>query len=251
MCLLQLFHTRARPEAYQYNNWSAPLCCWKYLSPTYQTKHLQWKATFPGFLLEFFLLKTCLFTDTHTNKPECVCSHACIHTHTSSFQGIRWIFVSLLPKINVARCVIVWARSHTCALYAFLCVFSLLSLHSYNLPTSPAICSPPVSSLSLCLPLSSPFPSPSPPLSLSDEQIELLNELFLWAPNAHPQLSICSFPCIRPSLRLPRLIHPPPPPHSFLPSLATATIFISTGTKVYACEHIYSHLCNTPVCTPC
>lgn len=139
--------------------------------------------------------------------------------------------------------------SHVCSVCLCVCVLTFVTsqLQLANLPRY--LQSTSFLSLSLCLPLSSPFPSPS--LSLSDEQIELLNELFLWAPNAHPQLSICSFPCIRPSLRLPRLIHPPPPPHSFLPSLATATIFISTGTKVYACEHIYSHLCNTPVCTPC
>lgn len=214
MCLLQLFHTRARPEAYQYNNWSAPLCCWKYLSPTYQTKHLQWKATFPGFLLEFFLLKTCLFTDTHThtNKPECVCSHACIHTHTSSFQGIRWIFVSLLPKINVARCVIVWARSHTCALYAFVCVFSLLSLHSYNLPTSPAICSPPVSSLSLCLPLSSPFPSPSLSLSPMNRLNFLMSCFYGLLMLIHSSPYALSLAFVHLSVSLDSSIHPHPPP---------------------------------------
>lgn len=57
-------------------------------------------------------------------------------------------------------------------------------------------------------------------ISLSDEQIELLNELFLWAPNAHPQLSICSFP---PSVRLslppsthPSILPSPPPPPTTL-----------------------------------
>lgn len=41
-------------------------------------------------------------TPSHThNQSLNVCAH------TSSFQGIRWIFVSLLLKINVARCVCV------------------------------------------------------------------------------------------------------------------------------------------------
>lgn len=246
MCLLQLFHTRARPEAYQYNNWSAPLCCWKYLSPTYQTKHLQWKATFPGFLLEFFLLKTCLFTDTHTNKPECVCSHACIHTHTSSFQGIRWIFVSLLPKINVARCVIVWARSHTCALYAFVCVFSLLSLHSYNLPTSPAICSPPVSSLSLsvCLsPLRSHLPLSLSPMNRLNFLMSCFYGLLMLIHSSPYALSLAS---VHLSVSLDSSIHPHPPT-LFCPALLLQQYLYLQALK-YTPVNTFTVTCAIPRC---
>lgn len=250
MCLLQLFHTRARPEAYQYNNWSAPLCCWKYLSPTYQTKHLQWKATFPGFLLEFFYWKH-VYSQTHTQISLNVCARMLAYILTqvvfrgsggfllACFQRLMWPGVLLCEHaLTRVLCMPLCVCSHFCHFTVTTCQPPPLSaVHQFPLSFS-------LSASLLSVPISLS-------LSLSDEQIELLNELFLWAPNAHPQLSICSFPCIRPSLRLPRLIHPPPPPHSFLPSLATATIFISTGTKVYACEHIYSHLCNTPVCTPC
>lgn len=85
-----------------------------------------------------------------------------------------------------------------------MCVLSLPSAHSF----SPS-----------CYTLSLSFLSPSSSLliPLSDEQIELLNELFLWAPNAHPKLSICSFP---PSVRLllPPSHHPPPPNRTSYPA---------------------------------
>lgn len=97
-----------------------------------------------------------------------------------------------------------------------------------------------------------PPPPPTPicglsllflPISLSDEQIELLNELFLWAPNAHPQLSICSFP---PSTRLllPPSPHPSTPsplfpqPHSYFPNLPAATMFT---VYLQAQKHMYAH----------
>lgn len=89
----------------------------------------------------------------------------------------------------------------------------------------------------LCYP-QSPGPPPPPsflllfsPISLSDEQIELLNELFLWAPNAQPQLSICSFlPSVHLSVSLDSSARPLP--LFFSPRLAAATMFI--------CIYLYS-----------
>lgn len=89
-------------------------------------------------------------------------------------------------------------------------------------------------------------------ISLSDEQIELLNELFLWAPNAHPQLSICSFP-LSVRLSLPPSTHPSillfPRTHLlYHHHLPAATMFISTGTRVRTCTHVHSHLYNALMC---
>lgn len=141
-------------------------------------------------------------------------THAHTHIHGAS-RGSGGFLLACFQKINVSRCV---ARAHTC-----MCVLPVPSSHSF----SPS-----------CYTLSLVFLSPSSSLliPLSDEQIELLNELFLWAPNAHPKLSICSFP---PSVRLllpPSLppshhpsIHPTPPPTALAP-LPSATVFTHTVT---------------------
>lgn len=134
--------------------------------------------------------------------------------------------------------------SHVCSVCLCVCVLTFVTsqLQLANLPRY--LQSTSFLSLSLCLPLSSPFPSPS----LSDEQIELLNELFLWAPNAHPQLSICSFPCIRPSLRLPRLIHPPPtPPTLFCPALLLQQYLYLEALK-YTPVNTFTVTCAIPRC---
>lgn len=85
-----------------------------------------------------------------------------------------------------------------------------------------------------CYTLSLVFLSPSSSLliPLSDEQIELLNELFLWAPNAHPKLSICSFP---PSVRL---LLPPSHHPSFtpLPQLHLLLFFLQQCLHVQTLE---------------
>lgn len=108
-----------------------------------------------------------------------------------------------------------------------VCVLSIVSsrLNLANLPPLSAI---------LHFPLS---PSSSPSLSLC-EQIELLNELFLWAPNAHPQLSICSFP---PSvhLSLPPSTHP-----SILLSPSTTLLSpqLPCCNNVYIYRHWSTHM---------
>lgn len=124
-----------------------------------------------------------------------------------------------------------------------MCVCSqLCQLTVKSCQPPPTVCNPTLLSVFLLL----------LPIPLSDEQIELLNELFLWAPNAHPQLSICSFsPSAR--LSLPPSTHPSillstPKPHSYLPSLPAATMFISTGTGVPSCTHTHSHLHNALMC---
>lgn len=119
-----------------------------------------------------------------------------------------------------------------------LCVCSQLcqiTVKSCQPPPS-SICNPPLSSLSpLFL-----------PISLSDEQIELLNELFLWAPNAHLQLSICSFP---PSVRLslPPSTHPsttlPFPNHT----LISPAFLLQQCLYLQALKHM-RHLYNALMC---
>lgn len=163
----------------------------------------------------------------HVNTTRmCALTHTNTHAHTyllKQLPRIRWIFVRLLPKINVARCVCACVHSCTCV--------SVLSFVSSQLNLS----NPPTPHCSLSLLFL--------PISLSDEQIELLNELFLWAPNAHPQLSICSFP---PSARLllPPSPHPSTPsplfpqPHSYFPNLPAATMFT---VYLQAQEHMYAH----------
>lgn len=98
-----------------------------------------------------------------------------------------------------------------CALYAFVCVFSLLSLHSYNLPTSPAICSPPVSSLSLSASLRS-FPIS---LSLSLSPMNRLNFLMSCFYGLlmliHSSPYALSLPFVHLSVSLNSSIHPHPP----------------------------------------
>lgn len=147
-------------------------------------------------------------------------SHKQTHIHCcpSSFQGIRWIFVSLLPKNNLARCVGVSTCFHMCV----CALFSALSVHSEIFPTFISL------SLSTVLHLRLSFPLLFLPISLSDEQIELLNELFLWAPNAHPKLSIWSFSLsvllLPPPLPHPS-IPPSPKPHSYVAHLLAATMF--------------------------
>ena len=126
-------------------------------------------------------------------------------------------------------CLCVCACLHVCVrVCVCVCVLSFVGsqLNLANLPRLSAVFS---------LSLSSPLLF----LSLSDEQIELLNELFLWAPNAHPQLSICSFP---PSVRLslPPLTHPsipPPPPHTPTPPTTLLSPWLSCCNNVYICRH--------------
>lgn len=102
-----------------------------------------------------------------------------------------------------------------------MCVLSVPSSHSF---------SPPCHTPSLSF-LSSSF---SLLILLSDEQIELPNELFLWAPNAHPKLSICSFP---PSVRLllPPSHHPSisPLPPTAPATVPPATMFTCAETGVF------------------
>lgn len=173
-------------------------------------------------------------------------THSHIRSHSGSFQGIRWIFVSLLPKINVARCACVCAHCHMC-----VCVLSFVSsqLNLANLP-------PPPSAI-LHIPLSLSLSSSSSSLSLMN-RLNFLMSCFYgllmliysspYAPSLHPSVSRC----------LPRLIHPffSPllllQPHSYLPSLPAATMFISTG----AGAHTHTHTCSqspiqrSDVCAP-
>lgn len=142
-------------------------------------------------------------------------------------------------------CYCVSTLSHVCSVCLCVCVLTFVTsqLQLANLPRYLQSTSFLSLSLSVCL---SPLRSHLP-LSLSDEQIELLNELFLWAPNAHPQLSICSFPCIRPSLRLPRLIHPPPPPTLFCPALLLQQYLYLQALK-YTPVNTFTVTCAIPRC---
>lgn len=205
------------------------------------------KGYFSWIPFGIFLLKTCLFTDTHTQISLNVCARMLAYILTqvvfrgsggfllACFQRLMWPGVLLCEHaLTRVLCMPLCVCSHFCHFTVTTCQPPPLSaVHQFPL------------SLSLCLPLSSPFPSPS--LSLSDEQIELLNELFLWAPNAHPQLSICSFPCIRPSLRLPRLIHPPPPPTLFCPALLLQQYLYLQALK-YTPVNTFTVTCAIPRC---
>lgn len=135
-------------------------------------------------------LKDCserIFKDRHTHArapPP--------HTHTftsHSFQGIRWIFATLLLKINVSRCV--------------ACVY-----YQFHPPTLPL----PLATL-LHFPFSRP---PLPCSSLSPmNRLNFLMSCFYgllmliqsspYALSLHPSVSCCLPPTIHPSQPSPRL----------------------------------------------
>lgn len=138
----------------------------------------------------------------------------------------------------------VCAHCHMC-----VCVLSFVSsqLNLANLPPPPtAILHIPLSPSLLFL-----------LIPLSDEQIELLNELFLWAPNAHLQLSICSFPpsvrlSLPPSTHPSILLPPPPPPTTFLSPESSCCnnvyIYRRWSTHTHTCSQ--SPIQRSDVCAP-
>lgn len=150
-------------------------------------------------------------------------------THTSSFKGIRWIFVCLLQKINVTRCVCVCI--YACTYVPAVCCCVRSQLCQFTVKT----CQPPLLSTVPWFPLSPSVSLLFPSIPLSDEQIELLNELFLWAPNAHPQLSICSFlPSVHLSVSLDSSIH-------LLPHASPQLICCNNVGNLQTPEQIHAH----------
>lgn len=165
---------------------------------------------------------------THKHINACACANY-RHTHTYvlaqvASRGSGGFSLACFQRL-------MWPGVFVCAhLCTCVCVLSFVS-SQLNLASLPPL------SAVLHIPLSL---SSSPSLSLSDEQIELLNELFLWAPNAHPQLSICSFP-LSVRLSLPPSTHPstpPPPPNHTVISRA----FLLQQCLYLQAPHTHAHM---------
>lgn len=174
-------------------------------------------------------VNTRLLIRLHTNTTQmCVLTqpppHTPPHSHTHTYllkylPRIRWIFVRLLPKINVARCVCVCVHSCTCvSVLSF--VSSLLNLSNPHHP-------PPPSAVSLSF--SSPSLSPMNRLNFLMSCFYGLLMLIHNSPYAlslHPPVSCC----------LPRLIHPPPAPSSPNHTLISL-IFLLQQCLLYIYRH--------------
>lgn len=247
MCLLQLFHTRARPEAYQYNNWSAPLCCWKYLSPTYQTKHLQWKATFPGFLLEFFYWKH-VYSQTHTQISLNVCARMLAYILTQVvFRGSGGFLLACFQRL-------MWPGVLLCehALTRVLCMPFCVCSHFCHFTVT--TCQPPplsaVHQFPLSLSLSASLLSVPISLSLSLSPMNRLNFLMscfyglLMLIHSSPYaLSLAS---VHLSVSLDSSIHPHPPT-LFCPALLLQQYLYLQALK-YTPVNTFTVTCAIPRC---